>query len=157
MKKDFGPDLDRLRRELRAYIQKTGKDDRELAEEVGIKANTLSSFLTGTTKIPRLDFILALIQNTDFKPSALGLTPRKAGEQYIQGLPREVRDAVQKAVQMVEDFISVIPAGKRVEDKAKKGLYVMLVADLLVAGRQEEIPDTMKGLIQDFSRPPELA
>lgn len=67
------------------------------------------------------------------------------------GLPREVRDAVQRAVQMVEDFLSVVPPDKRSKDPAKVGLFVTTVAELLIAGRQEEIPALMVELMRAYS------
>lgn len=73
---------------------------------------------------------------------------------YPEGLPKEVTEAIQKAVQMTEDFISVIPLEKRMEDPVKKGAFIAVVAELLVAGRQEEIPDMMKSVIRAFSRSP---
>jgi hypothetical protein len=60
---------------------------------------------------------------------------------------------VQKAVQMVEDFISVVPKEKRIEDRVKKGLFVMLVTDYLVAGRQDEIPVLMGKLLKETTAP----
>lgn len=148
-----------------AFIRRLGKirgGPAFLAKNTGLSPGTISEWLKEEepttpdqnsirriSKALEVSFEWLATGDGDMVPAA-----SQAGS-YPQGLPREVREAVQKAVQMVEDFISVIPAAKRVEDKAKKGLYVMLVADLLVAGRQEEIPDTMRNVIQDFSRPPE--
>jgi hypothetical protein len=156
MKKDLLPEIDRFRKELKAHIAKKGLDDGEYAHQAQVKANTLSLFLTGVTKVPRMDFFLALIQNTDFRPSLLSNARAPKGDsaaEYKEGMPREIRDAVQKAVQMVEDFIAVVPKDKRLEDRAKKGLFVMLLADHLVAGRQDEIPGLMERILKDFSIP----
>lgn len=150
---------------LGEWIKAEFGSQQALAEELGIQQSRISKWLKGREPIPET------YQKAIRKLKFNGPWPREEVQRgqkgtygvgsanimerpnFSQGLPKEAREAIQKAVQMVEDFISVVPAEKRLEDSVKKGLFVMLVADLLVAGRQEEIPDMMKDVIQAFSLP----
>lgn len=147
-------DIDLVKRFTTVFSQ-SGLSQEAFGEKIGQKQHAISPVLKGIRE-PSKSMLREIISKFDVSANWLYTGDDEASPNlYSQGLPREARDAIQKAVQMVEDFISVIPTDIRLEDKVKKGLYVMLVADLLVAGRQEEIPDTMSQVIQSFSRRPE--
>lgn len=151
MKKDYFPELDRFRRELRAYIEAKGLDDGALAEQAGIAANTLSLFLSGKTQVPKMDFLLRLIHFTEFRPWFMKSAAHRASAPVVEdGLSSEVTDAIQTAAQMVENFIDAIPEKKRKKDAQKKAAFIAILADLQVAGQQEKIPALLADILVAF-------
>jgi hypothetical protein len=150
VKKDLFPEIDRFRRELRGYIDEKGLDDGEIARETGIAANTLSLFLTGKTQVPKMDFFLRLIHFTDFRPWFMSSRKKAAAPAEGEGLPEEVTDAIQKAAQMVDDFIEAIPEKKRKRDSRKKAAFIAILADLQASGQQEKIPGLLSEVLAHF-------
>ncbi len=155
-------------REFRKHMRYT---QAQMGELLGIPQNTYANYESGSRRLPQevqeklgnlglnLNWLATGTGPMTQVTGAVNATPAPStmqasgalGVDYSQGLPREVRDAIQIAVQMVEDFISVVPAEKRMEDRVKKGLFVMLVADHLVAGKQEAIPGIMGDLLKAYS------
>ena len=150
MKKNFYPELDRMRRELRTHIEALGVDDAVFAARANIAANTLSLFLSGKTQVPKMDFLLRLIHFTDFRPWFMAGPGKPSAKLSDQGLPKDVTDAIQIASQMVDNFIETIPEGKRRKDPQKKSAFVAILADLQIAGQQEKIPELMSDVIAAF-------
>lgn len=151
MKKDFYPELDRFRRELRAYIESKGIDDGALAGQAGIAANTLSLFLSGKTQVPKMDFLLRLIHFTEFRPWFMQSKAKNGAAPITEdGLSSEVTDAIQTAAQMVENFIDAIPEKKRRKDAQKKSAFIAVLADLQVTGQQEKIPTLLAEILVAF-------
>lgn len=153
MKKNFFPELDRFRRELRAYIEHKGLDDGALAAQAGIAANTLSLFLTGKTQVPKMDFLLRLIHFTDFRPWFMERKPNSGAATMKEedgSLSAEVTDAIQTAAQMVESFVDAIPEKKRKKDPQKKAAFIAILTDLQVTGQQEKIPNLMADILTAF-------
>lgn len=143
---------------IEAFLSAKKWKPADLVRASGLTAPTVSQILSGERVKPGIQVLESLVKNTEIDPYFL-LTgegsPIKSPATFAEGLPHEARAAVQKAVQMVEDFIAVVPKDKRLQDNVKKGLFVMLLADLLVAGRQDEIPGVMANILKAFSAPQE--
>lgn len=153
MKNNFYPEIDRFRRELRAFIEKKGIDDGVLAKQSGIAANTLSLFLSGKTQVPKLDFFLRLIHFTEFRPWFMRPGPnqdRNASDLVQEGLSEDATDAIQIASMMVENFLETIPEKKRRKDNQKKSAFIAVLADLRVMGQQEKIPGVLTEILHHF-------
>jgi hypothetical protein len=148
--KNFYPELDRIRRELRAHIESLGVDDAVFAGKAHIAANTLSLFLSGKTQVPKMDFFLRLIHFTDFRPWFMGAPGKTPAKLSAEGLPKDVTDAIQTASQMVDNFIESIPEAKRRKDPQKKAAFVAILANLQVAGQQEKIPGLLTEVLAAF-------
>ncbi len=127
-----------------------------LAKQAGLGASSgYISELEREMKIPGGDvfYSLSRVLGVSMDWIFTGEGSRNSAD-YSQGLPKEIRDVIQKAAVMVLDFVDVVPVEKQDRDKGKIGLFIMTAASLLAAGRQDEIPALMTKLIRSYSDSP---
>lgn len=133
--------------------------DKQLAEHLEVSVSVLSGWKTRNqvdyeklrSKLTAEQFFYATTGQSSKKKS----DPKPPVETWEGAISRETHEAIQRAVQMVDDYVLAIPEDLRSRiDKRQKGFVVAQLVDELVGGHLEQIPKILGNFLKEVRQSP---
>ena len=126
--------------------------DKKLAEFLGKTSSVISGWRHRNTM--DLGILRERLSPEEFVYATTGRKPLPKDKPLPaqDGLPKEITDAIQIAVQMVEDYVQAMPeAMRKLVSPQLKGAWVAVAANGLASGKQELIPKLMTDMLRELT------